>query len=126
MPYRGESIEFNSAILANYLPLAGGTMTGSITVGAANSLDLGTTTDYWRAVYTGKVDVTGLLQLGDTDATGVRIGSALITTTVQGTLRYDNTAGVPIPSGVSQSFEPTGWVLVNVGGALKNIPFYDN
>lgn len=40
------------------LPLAGGTMSGSILVGADNTYDLGTATNQWRAVYGHTIEAT--------------------------------------------------------------------
>lgn len=37
--------------LANYLPLAGGTMTGAIVPNSANTIDFGTSTYYWKGIY---------------------------------------------------------------------------
>lgn len=49
MSFYSQYIGFNGSL---YLPLAGGTMTGSIQVNPDNAIDLGASSGRWRSVYT--------------------------------------------------------------------------
>ena len=48
----------SSSSTGNDLPLAGGTMTGSILVGTDNTYDLGSSTNQWRTIYGHEVEAT--------------------------------------------------------------------
>lgn len=87
MPFRGEPLTFDGNA---YLPLAGGTMTGSILVSPDNAIDLGQPAARWRAVYAYTLDLK----------TGI-VGSANLTST----FNAPTVAGDP------------GFTYVEVGGA---------
>ena len=129
MPYRTEPIGFNGNL---YLPLAGGTMTGSILASPDNTIDLGSGTNRWRrlysaTVYTSAVDTPGLtaLTIGGANCSALTLGQAAITTQQLGTWRYDNTSATANGSGLSVQTDPTGYLIIDVGGVTKKLPVYD-
>lgn len=211
MAYRTEYIGFNGN---NYLPLAGGTMTGSILATPDNTIDLGSLSSRWRAIYgytvdlasgiNGRADLTitstarssaaqtgyswtwtggaggaadagaaggnggpiaivagrggagtgaraggagaaldldaglagadggagtgiaGGVTLGITNASSVTIGRAAITTTINGTLRYDRLQLTAANGAVfSLPAQAAGFLIVNVAGTDRTVPYYN-
>lgn len=71
---RNESVGFDGN---QYLPLAGGTMSGNIAVGTDNAIDLGTSLKAWRTINAYTLTSRGVLAL---DAvTGITVGGASAT-----------------------------------------------
>ena len=122
---------FNGSL---YLPLAGGSMSGSIAVDVDNSVDLGSSINNWRNLYVRgissnsalAVDAAAVVSIGANSATGVAVGRAGINTQILGTLRYDNTAGSASSGGGSLPALARGYLVISVGGVAKKVPYYDN
>jgi hypothetical protein len=58
-PLTWTSRELGNMIGANFLPLAGGIMRGSILTNANNTLDLGSNANRWKSIYTNDVNASG-------------------------------------------------------------------
>lgn len=71
--FRNEALTFDPNA---FLPLAGGTMSGSIQVAVDNSIDLGAAGTAWRNLFVRNVDSPAALKIGPTTATSVELGRA--------------------------------------------------
>jgi hypothetical protein len=87
------------ALGSSYLPLAGGTMTGSILMGTPTTID---------SILTGGTDV---LNIGTSNADTINIGWSGATVNIQGTLLYQNVANLAVTDKL---------IRLNVGGGVSS------
>lgn len=87
------------ALGSSYLPLAGGTMTGSILMGTPTTID---------SILTGGTDV---LNIGTSNADTINIGWSGATVNIQGTLLYQNVANLSVTDKL---------IRLNVGGGVSS------
>ncbi len=104
-----------------------------VTPAADGTLDVGATAKVWRNVYTLAltsnsgltVDAVTGITIASTNASSLALGRAAITTTVNGTLRYDLTSGTAHPGGGSvPPGNVEGYLVVDVGGVLMRVPYF--
>lgn len=109
--------------LANYLPLAGGEMTGNITVSAANSKSIGNATNDWQNVYARNFISNDALNLKTTAAKTLTIlsaGGVTIQSTANLNIQYKKTGDSSWSSALSANATNGG---VGVGNTTYGLTF---
>lgn len=101
-----------------YLPLAGGTMSGTIAVSADNTIDLGSSGNRWRTIYTHLARVTNKITVG-TDPGGFMIDAETPTTGGQDGTYLTFAAGTGAAATVGNAAGAGGehYVRAGTGGA---------